>query len=139
MKRIGVLAVILLPLAGYLAVQAQQPQPAKPAEKTVTITESQLNQLVERRIAQRMLEEKTSLDQEVLKSEHWHTAIFEGVVYHVYTGPGKAMTVSWAPKPKPQTEPQPLTPPRTQSRTQPQTQPKVQPRTRPPTPPAKRP
>ena len=130
MKRVGVLAIILLPLAGYLAVQAQQTKPAKPAEKTVTITESQLNQLVERRIAQRMLEERTSLDQEVIKSEHWHTAIYAGVVYHVYTGPGKAMTVSWAPKSQPPTPPQ--TEPPTEPQVQPPTRPPTQPRTRPP-------
>ncbi|MBN2473285.1 MAG: hypothetical protein JXB62_01655 [Pirellulales bacterium] len=105
MKRIGLLAVIILPLAGYLTVQAQQKTAVPPAEKTVTITESQFNELVERKVAQRLMEEQTALDEEVLKAKHWHTAIYDGVVYHVYTGPGKAMAVTWAPKPSTESQP----------------------------------
>ena len=99
MKRIGILAVVILLLAGLWAVQAQQAQPPNPTEKTVTITESHLERLVEQRIAKRLLAEQKTLDQEVLDPKHWHTAIYEGVVYHVYTGPGDAMAVTWAQPP----------------------------------------
>ena len=143
MKRIAVLAVVVLPLAGYLVAKAQHPRPPAPAEeKKVTITESHLNRLVEQRIAKRMLEEQKSLDQTILDSKHWHTAIYEGVIYHVYTGPGNAMAVTWAQQPG--SEEQPQTPPEGTSQTvPPQTTPAkssaTTPAARPPATPTRRP
>jgi hypothetical protein len=70
------------------SVLAQEKKEEPQEEKKVTITESQLDQIVERRIAQMMLQEKRSLQERILESQNWHVAIFEGMTYTVYTGPG---------------------------------------------------
>ena len=109
MKRIGLLAAIAaVGCCGYWAAGAQQAGP-QPAEKRVTITEKQLEELVERRIAQELLEKKVSLDQAVVQGENWHTAIYNGVEYTVYTGPGQVLATRWA-APAPKTTPPPIKP-----------------------------
>lgn len=106
---IGSVGVAVLAGIAIVAFSAEK-EKAEPAEKSVTITEKQLNELVERRIAQRMLEDKTTLDDRILKSENWHTAIFNGVEFTVYTGPGQVMATRWVPTPKATLEETPKAP-----------------------------
>jgi hypothetical protein len=42
----------------------------------------------EKLAAQMLIDEQIALDKEILKGKHWHTAIFNGVEYTIYTGPG---------------------------------------------------
>jgi hypothetical protein len=62
------------------------------------------------------LKDKTGLDQKILDPDNWHKAIFNGVEYTIYTGPGQILTKGWAPqaaaKPAPSkaAEPKPLAP-----------------------------
>jgi len=60
--------------------------------------------------------EGIGLDQKILDPDNWHRAIFNGVEYTIYTGPGQILTKGWAPqaaaKPAPSkaVEPKPLAP-----------------------------
>lgn len=86
------LLAIVLGISGatYLnnwgAAAEQEPQPT--VAKSITITKAELDAMVSQRMAQAMLEESRSLHAEVLQEKHWHTAIFNGVAYTIYTGPG---------------------------------------------------
>ncbi len=99
MKRIMILAAIAaLGCCGYWAANAQEKEP-QPEEKTVTITKKQLEAIVEQRIARQMLEDKVTLDQRILQGQNWHTAVFNGVEYTIYTGPGQVLATRWAQTP----------------------------------------
>ena len=107
----GLLAVVLcFGVVAWMAYGQEKPKaPPKdtPKEKTVTITESQLNTLIESKIAQQLIDDTLTLDQKVLESKNWHYAYYRGVEYCVYTGPGQMLSTRWAPpeeKPKPETE-----------------------------------
>jgi hypothetical protein len=52
--------------------------------------------------------EKANLDQKILDPDNWHKAIFNGVEYTIYTGPGTILTKGWAP---PQGPAKPALPP----------------------------
>ncbi|MGD0898523.1 MAG: hypothetical protein ABR915_11850 [Thermoguttaceae bacterium] len=74
-------------------------QPA-PEEKTITISQSRFEALVQERIAAALAKEKEKVtDQKVLQPENWHRAIFNGMEFAVYTGPGQAIFTRWAPQP----------------------------------------
>jgi len=68
----------------------------KAAEKSYTLTESQLEDFVQKRIAQALAKGDKGVEQKVMAPESWHTAIFNGVEYTIYTGPGQAMATRWA-------------------------------------------
>jgi len=100
MKRVAILAVIAVVFCfGYWAANAQQAEP-QPKEQTVTITKKQLEEIVEKRIAKRMLDESASLDQKILQPGNWHTAVFNGVEFTIYTGPGQVLQTRWAAAPQ---------------------------------------
>ena len=93
-----IFAVVLVFVAIGFAiwgVQAQEPksEAQPPQEKTITVTEAQLDQLVERRIAQQMIAEQKTLGDRILEGRNWHVAVYEGVVYTIYTGPGTVVGV----------------------------------------------
>jgi len=86
-KTLVVMGVIGITLAIGFGVSGQQP------EETL---DSKVEKLVEQRMAQRMLEETSTLDQQILDPKNWHTAIFNGVNYTIYTGPGDIAGARWA-------------------------------------------
>lgn len=80
------------------AAQAQEKDPPEPKakvshEKILTITETDLNRLVEQRIAQQMIADEKTLDDKILDSANWHTAIYRGQEYTIYIGPGTVVGV----------------------------------------------
>ena len=57
---------------------------------------------------------RPATDEQVLKPENWHKAIFNKAEYVIYTGPGQPMFHHWVPEParppaasEPATEPTP--------------------------------
>ncbi len=102
MKRLTICLISFLVLAGggWMAhsVWGQAAEPAK--EKTFTITQSQLDKYVAEQIAKAMAANKSGgggavPDEQVLKSENWHRAVFNKAEWVVYTGPGQAMFHHW--------------------------------------------
>jgi hypothetical protein len=79
-------------------------QAAETKEKTFTVTQSQLDKYVEDRIAKAMADHKVS-DEQVLRPENWHTAIFNKAEYVIYTGPGQFQFHHWVETRKPGTNP----------------------------------
>ena len=75
-------------------------------EKTVTKTESEWERLLQERIAAALAKEKAQpvSDKQILQADNWHTAIYKGVEYTVYTGPGQVMATRLVP---PKTQPKP--------------------------------
>jgi hypothetical protein len=79
--------------------QAAAPAPVAGAEKTFTITQSQLDKYVADKVAAALAEREKSghsaggpvSDEQVLKSENWHRAVYNHAEYVVYTGPGQAI------------------------------------------------
>ena len=94
----GVFALLVIGLI-FSGVQIWSAPPAKKAsvssEKTYTLTEKQLNVLVDQRMAQVMVQDGISLDKKIQESRNWHTVIYENVEYHIYTGPGQIMPMRW--------------------------------------------
>ncbi len=118
MKRSTVLLFSCLALAGgtWLAhVVWGQTAEVKPAEKTFTITQTQLDEYVAKKIEKAVAAEREKAAQEkpaadrlvtddqVLKAENWHRAVFDKMEFVVYTGPGQAMMHHWVPPEKPAT------------------------------------
>jgi hypothetical protein len=109
MKRIFVslAACAALLAGGWLALNlafGQAKDNEKEKEKTYTLTASQLEEYVQKRVNQALATDKMTADQKILNPENWHTAIYKGVEYTVYTGPGQALATRWA---KPAAEPKP--------------------------------
>ena len=75
-------------------------------EKSVSKTESEWERLVQERIAMALAKEKAQpvSDKQILLADNWHTAIYKGVEYTVYTGPGQVMATRLVP---PKTQPKP--------------------------------
>jgi len=88
-----VVGVFMMGWITLMAFSQEPTTPKPPEEKTVTITETELNQLVERRIAQQMIAEEKTLQARILEGRNWHVAIFEGTEYVIYTGPGSVVGV----------------------------------------------
>jgi len=115
MKRIVIPAIVAaVGCCGYWAALAQQAEPEPPAqppaaEKTYTLTESQLKAYVDRCIAQNALQESMSLHERILQGENWHRAVFNGMEYTVYTGPGQVLATRPV-EPAPEGEPPATTP-----------------------------
>lgn len=101
-----VFAVVMVFVAIGFAIwgaQAQEPKPEAqpPQEKTITVTEAQLNELVERRIAHQMIAEQKSMQERILEGRNWHVAVFEDTAFTIYTGPGTVVGVRpYSPPPK---------------------------------------
>jgi hypothetical protein len=102
MKRltVGMLACLALAGGGWMAhsVWGQAAEATK--EKTFTITQSQLDKYVAEQIAKALAANKSGgggivSDEQVLKSENWHRAVFNKAEWVVYTGPGQAMFHHW--------------------------------------------
>jgi len=103
MKRIVILAIVAAAGCGGYWAWAQQAEPEPPAEpppaeEKYTLTRSQLEAYVEQRIAQHALQESMSLHEKILQGENWHTAVFNGMEYTVYTGPGQVLATRPAPE-----------------------------------------
>lgn len=105
MKRIvtAVAAFTAVVVGGWLALNLAFGQ-AKDKEKTYTMTESQLEEYVQKRVAQTQSKDGPDLDKKILQPENWHTAVYSGIEYTVYTGPGQVMMARWA-KPSPIAKP----------------------------------
>ncbi len=88
------LCVMFAVVCGCLIVWGQveleaADKPAQPTvAKTVTLTKPELEALVPQRMAQAMIDGTQSVREAVLQPQHWHSAIFNGVEYTIYTGPG---------------------------------------------------
>ncbi len=73
--------------------------------ETITMTQVELDAMVDHSVAAAMLKEQRTLHEEVLQSKHWHTAELDGLCYTIYTGPGDIASVQIAfPKPKEEDE-----------------------------------
>ena len=102
MKRFTGLLCFCLALAGGSAwlAHAVWGQTAETKEKTITITKSQFEKYIadavtaDRERAPRD-KDKSTTDEQVLKPENWHKAIFNKAEYVIYTGPGQAMFHHW--------------------------------------------
>ena len=107
MKRLTVclISFVILAGSGWLghAVWAQADEAAK--EKKFTITQSQLDKYVAEQIAKAVTEHEKSghggggdvTDEQVLKSENWHFAVYHETAFVVYTGPGQAIFHHYVP------------------------------------------
>jgi hypothetical protein len=126
MKRIlvSLTACAAVLAGGWLALNLAFGQAKeKEKEKSYTLTTSQLEEYVQKRVNQALATDKLTADQKILNGDNWHTAIYKGVEYTVYTGPGQALATRWAkpaaePKPPPEkpaepkpAEPKPAAPP----------------------------
>jgi len=110
MKRSTVLLFSCLALvasAWLASIVWGQTAETKPAEKTFTITQSQLDKYVGDQVTKAVAAErekaahdkpatdKPVTDDQVLKAENWHRAVFDKMEFVVYTGPGQAMMHHW--------------------------------------------
>jgi hypothetical protein len=105
MKRIVVSLAACAALlgGGWLALNLAFAQTQeKEKEKSYTLTASQLEEYVQKRVKQSQAADKLTADEKILNSENWHTAVYKGVEYTVYTGPGQVLATRWA---KPAAEP----------------------------------
>ncbi len=109
MKRLTIclLSCLVLGGGGWMAhnVWGQAAEPAK--EKTFTITQSQLDKYVADQVGKALVADREKSggypragggvvpDEQVLKSENWHRAVFNKAEWVVYTGPGQAMFHHW--------------------------------------------
>ena len=58
----------------------------------ITMTKQQWEDWAQKRITAALAKEKADTsDQKIVQAENWHTAIFNGVEYTIYTGPGQVM------------------------------------------------
>jgi hypothetical protein len=92
MKRSMVLLLSCLALAGsaWLA-RVVWAQSSATKEKTVTITQSQFDAYVAKKIA----DAAAATDDQVHNPQNWHIAVVEHAQYVVYTGPGTPMFHHW--------------------------------------------
>jgi hypothetical protein len=98
-------------------------QAAEPKERSITMTVSQwkeyLNQEIAKAIADREKNNRSAgpvADEQVLRSENWHRAVFNNAEWVVYTGPGQAMFHHWVERKTPPAKsgaPAPSAPPAT--------------------------
>ena len=58
---------------------------------TISISIGSDEPTVDQKAAQMLINDAQALDEAVLNPRHWHVAIFNGVEYTVYTGPGQAV------------------------------------------------
>jgi hypothetical protein len=94
MRKVSVLLVSsAVVFGGWLALNLAS---AQTKEKAITLTEKQWEDLVQKRIAQAMSKEQVP-DERILQPENWHTAVYKGVEYTIYTGPGQVMLNRLAP------------------------------------------
>ncbi len=105
MKRSAVLLFSCVALAGsaWLA-HSVWGQTAETKEPTFSITRSQLDKYVAEQIAKALAadrekaprdRDRPATDEQVLRSENWHRAVFNKMEFVVYTGPGQAMMHHW--------------------------------------------
>jgi hypothetical protein len=87
----AIVFVILFLGVGGILVGQQNKEPAKEIKVVKTISQHELDRIIERRVAEVLLAEERSLHEEVLQAKHWHTAVFEGVKHTIYTGPGEVV------------------------------------------------
>jgi hypothetical protein len=104
MKRLTVCVLSCLVLAGggWMAHSVWGQPAGATQEKSFTITQSQLDKYVAEQVAKALAAEReksghsgTVSDDQVLKSENWHRAVFNKAEWVVYTGPGQAMFHHW--------------------------------------------
>ena len=101
MKRsIGLLFSCLALVGSAWLAQAVWGKTAETKEKTITITKSQFDKYIAEAVAADREKtprdkDKPATDEQVLKPENWHKAIFNKVEYVIYTGPGQAMFHHW--------------------------------------------
>ena len=63
-------------------------------EKSITMTQSKWEELIQKRIAEALAKAKEDTsDQKIRRVDNWHTAIYNGVEFTIYTGPGQAMII----------------------------------------------
>jgi len=97
---IAVLFVVMAIVLWQVALYAYEPPNRIPSNpkigkpvKSYEMTELELEAYVQRRIATCAVREMHDTQTEVVHEKHWHVAIFDGIKYHVYTGPGIAHAV----------------------------------------------
>ena len=99
--------VALAGSAWMVHVVSGQTAAEPPKEKTFTVTQSQLDDYVAKRVAKAVAEErekapranKPPTDDEIFNPQNWHKVIFNDMEWVVYTGPGTAIMHHWvAPK-----------------------------------------
>ena len=104
MKRVTVCLFSCMALAGmgWLAHTVWGQSADSDKEKTFTVTQSQLDKYVADQVAKALAADREKggrggavSDEQVLKSENWHRAIFNHAEWVVYTGPGQAMFHHW--------------------------------------------
>ncbi|MGO9112457.1 MAG: hypothetical protein ACLP9L_24770 [Thermoguttaceae bacterium] len=103
MKRCMVLLFSCLAIAGsaWLA-RVVWGQAAETKERTFTITQSQLDEHVAKKVAKAVADEREKsahdrlvTDEQVLNPQNWHIAVVDHAQYVVYTGPGMPIFHHW--------------------------------------------
>ena len=101
MKRLTICLLSCLVLAGggWMA-HSVWGQAADNKDQAVTMTRAQWKELLDKAIAADREKSGRSAggtvsDEQVLKSENWHRAVFNKAEWVVYTGPGQAMFHHW--------------------------------------------
>lgn len=109
MKRtVGVLvALVVLAFVACWVMAAD-----KPAEKTFTLTESQLKAKVEEGMAAAAIADATTMGERVRDPKYWTTVVYpvdgqNGAQFIVYTGPGAATFTHWVKLAPPKTTAKP--------------------------------
>ncbi|MGO8691167.1 MAG: hypothetical protein ACLQLG_16215 [Thermoguttaceae bacterium] len=89
MKKAIVSVILCATLVGGVWLVRQVWGQTTEKEEAVTMTKSQFEKLVEARVAE-ALKAKTPQDTDkvIHRAENWHTAIYNGSVFTIYTGPG---------------------------------------------------
>jgi hypothetical protein len=108
MKRLTVclISCIVLAGSGWMAHNVLAQAAEAPNEKTFTVTQSKLDKYVAEQIAKAVAADREKSgrdggavvsDEQVLRAENWHRAVFNKAEWVVYTGPGQAMFHHWVP------------------------------------------
>ena len=106
-KAVLLLACVIVAAGAWLARDFAFAQAGKEKDEGITMSKQQWEDWGEKRIAAALAKEKADTsDQKIVQPENWHTAIFNGVEYTIYTGPGQVMyrrNLQPAAKPAPKT------------------------------------
>jgi hypothetical protein len=89
-----VLFVLLFVCVGIFAYANAADDPQPTVVNSITITKAELDAMVSQRMAQALIDDTHGMHEVVLQGKHWHTAIFQGIEYTIYTGPGEVASAT---------------------------------------------
>lgn len=93
---VGIILGLILSV-GLIILGTSFSKGAKGQDKTRVITEKELEELVQQRVAKLLVKDDATIDQKILQPGCWHIAIFNDIEYVIYTGPGQIAAAKWLP------------------------------------------